>query len=1311
MDERNEQLVKTLSQVALACLASATGGVFAGFPAIAVAGAHAGLSKLLDQLDFGSHGSTCIENARAALLELREHYEERELEQAFNLALGAFQEFGLTARQFARLDFDPEKASDEIARLSGWPKLDKNSAQCSELALRSLSTFYQEYRKHKDHQNELEQAFQDTVLNRLHSIESFDQNLKELISKLSWIHLLEMPSDGIYSDSSPTTWLSPRYSMLPYQKRPEDSAFQEWLNPQPDKPVKINVVEAPGGTGKTRWLLEHCKNRDSSWRFGFLKNPDSFEVPLVYCDMLTGPQNILVIVDYAENRLAQCAKLLNAATRVLSNRKANIRFVFIARNLSDQWFDALRPKLNDRARGWLSPGLGAIVKTNLSPLSPKLDDRESLFNKSIMVFRPRLPDSHSTLEQPDLAPSYYSNPLYIQLAALSLLRGNKVAMNDSELLRDTLDHEANNWQGYGVTRIQAEQVMAVITLWQGLESGGITRIIEQWPNRDSEVCNTDSSALAKCLSELYPDSEGSKGSIAPLIPDRLGEANIIRALEQDPSSIVSVAFGPHINDEQRQFAFSVIARMPPDAFDHVRGIGELLIGILQEYRDVDFARDVSRQIPYSSINLSDLAECAERMVYEHLLSEPRENAAYKQKLSTSLNNLSLRLVTLGRREEALTMSNEAVDLYRQLAKQQPNAFLPDLAASLNNLANHLSNLGHRDDALTKANEAVVILRRLAEQKPDAFLPGLAASLNSLAANLSALGRREDALTKANEAVDSFRRLAEQQPDAFLPKLAAGLSNLSGYLSDLGRFEEALTKANDAFVIRRRLAEQQPDAFLPDLANSLNNLSNHLSDLGRFEEALTKANEGFVIRRRLAEQQPDTFLPDLASSLNNLANRLSDLGRREDALAKAKEAVVIGRRLAEQRPDALLPDLAKSLNNLSHHLSNLGRREDALAKANEAVVIDRRLAEQQPDAFLPDLARSLNKLANRLFDLGRREEALAKASEAVVIGRRLVEQQSDAFLPDLARGLSNLAGYLPDLGRRDDALTTAKEVVDLYRQLAEEQSNAFLPDLARSLNNLANSLSGFDRLKEALTMSNEAVGLYRELARQQPDVFLPNLATSLSNLANYSSYLGRHEDALTAANEVVDLYRALVEQQPDTFLSSLAMSLNNLAVCLSPLGRHEDALTKSNEAVDLYHALAEQQPDTFLPSLAMSLNNLAVRLSALGRREDALTKSNEAVDLYRRLAKQRLNAFLPDLATSLATQATIVKKDAEGVCRAMELFHEALKILLPIFLNSPEAHAELIEVLLKDYVAICTDTEFEVDAGLVEQIRDALSKMA
>ncbi|MFG1723136.1 caspase family protein, partial [Micromonospora chalcea] len=64
---------------------------------------------------------------------------------------------------------------------------------------------------------------------------------------------------------------------------------------------------------------------------------------------------------------------------------------------------------------------------------------------------------------------------------------------------------------------------------------------------------------------------------------------------------------------------------------------------------------------------------------------------------------------------------------RRLAETDPDAWLPDLAMSLNNLGNSLSEVGRRQEALAPTEEAVTIHRRLAQTNPDAWLPNLAGS--------------------------------------------------------------------------------------------------------------------------------------------------------------------------------------------------------------------------------------------------------------------------------------------------------------------------------------------------------------------------------------------------------------------------------------------------------------------------------------------------------------------------------------------------------------------------------------------------------
>lgn len=85
-------------------------------------------------------------------------------------------------------------------------------------------------------------------------------------------------------------------------------------------------------------------------------------------------------------------------------------------------------------------------------------------------------------------------------------------------------------------------------------------------------------------------------------------------------------------------------------------------------------------------------------------------AAYLSDLALSLNNLSLRLSEVGRREEGLAACEEAVTIYRRLTQTTPAAYLPDLATSLTNLSERLGELGRYDEARTAFEESIDLRR-------------------------------------------------------------------------------------------------------------------------------------------------------------------------------------------------------------------------------------------------------------------------------------------------------------------------------------------------------------------------------------------------------------------------------------------------------------------------------------------------------------------------------------------------------------------------------------------------------------------------
>ena len=256
--------------------------------------------------------------------------------------------------------------------------------------------------------------------------------------------------------------------------------------------------------------------------------------------------------------------------------------------------------------------------------------------------------------------------------------------------------------------------------------------------------------------------------------------------------------------------------------------------------------------------------------YEEAKSIAREIYLDEEKLANILFDYAYLKADFTRMHEAVQLYVEALQIYRQLAESNPDAYMPRVAMTLNNLATLQSDLGRYVEAEENYVEALRIRRQLAESNPDAYMPDVATSLNNLANLQSDLGRYVEAEKNHVEALRICRQLAESNPDAYMPRVATSLNNLAILQSELGRYVEAEENYVEALRIRRQLAESSPDAYMPDVALTLNNLATLQSDLGRYVEGEKNYVEALRIRRQLAKSNPDAYMPRVAMTLWNLA---------------------------------------------------------------------------------------------------------------------------------------------------------------------------------------------------------------------------------------------------------------------------------------------------------------------------------------------------------------------------------------------------------------------------------------------------------
>jgi len=812
----------------------------------------------------------------------------------------------------------------------------------------------------------------------------------------------------------PVDLLNPyRRSIALVGREADMQSLWDWLHSP--RPIAVRTLAGRAGAGKTRAAIELIERLNT-------EHPGKWFAGLVTGSELrrfhrqenlaqwSWARPTLVVVDYAASLVEPLRGWLSELAQHPGHAGCPLRLLLLEREASanDGWLQSL-------TRGGCSD---ARLPELFDPLEPKRLDplqtpehRRTVLAEMLAAAGNLTGRKAAALPAPganprvdlQLAEPVWEDPLYLMMAALLSLDSDLVEVLDlprTELASQLVDHEAKRLTE-GTVSPAAQRLLEHTAAFAGL-GGGLTHaqamnVVAKASTLLGLSCPDGHGTLVERLHDLLA---GPDGGIAPILPNILAEALLLRALGQCPKATQEALLlhavkllGPRVVSFLLRTAQDFASDRQPLPLDWL----EMLIRAGQG-DDPALLVQIDDAMPHETLVLRKKAVEVNQLLIERLKRLPGDGERIRSEVARLSNNVSIRLGQLGQLAEALAQAQEAMRLYRQLAEARPGAFLPKLAGALNNLALLLGEMRQRKEALAHAEEAVRLHRQLMQTRPEAFLPDLAGSLNNLAKMLSGLGRREEALASGQEAVGLYCQLVQSRPEAFLPDLALSANNLAIMLGDLGRHEEALVQAREALRLYGQLAQARPDAFLPDLALSLHTLANRLNALGQHAEALARAREAVRIRRKLAQALPSAFLPDLAASLSNLTTMLNDLGRSEEALTQGTEVVRLCRQLAQAQPEAFLPDLALSLNNLTNKFSALGRHEEALAQAQEAVHVQRQLAQARPEAFLADLARSLAVQSRCLIALERHSAAIQATSEAIRLLIPSFAQDPTAFEP-------------------------------------------------------------------------------------------------------------------------------------------------------------------------------------------------------------------------------------------------------------------------------------------------------------------------
>lgn len=827
----------------------------------------------------------------------------------------------------------------------------------------------------------------------------------------------------------------------------------DWTCRPDGYPLMVQLIIGEGGVGKTRLLLEVCRRLNSDWVVGFLDNTATHqETRGQFRTLLSQHANILVVIDYAEARREELAALVESALPFPNSR---VRIVLLARDGGD-WWERLAidfPKCERVFAGTATSG-----PFPLPPLYLATESRDVAYGNALLAFATRLNITdfeHHTLAPPDLSAHHFGSPLYIQMAALLALRGER-SVTASGLADGLLRHEERYWMRLmRARRVQLADNAPTYLLAFATLAGGIASPTESlrfpWHAAGLGKCDFAITSLFHMIADLYPGG----GRIEPFRPDLLGEALVARVLTLGgnlPAALFEHLLGVHANEPGRRHALTLLTRLVRSRpstkmlllgalranFEHcicsivavsletgypLPAIAATAFGELPLETQNRVASKLRSAIPRPTERLADLAVGVEERLLERSRVTSRRHKtdpAHTGQLARNLISTGVRLADAGRFDGAAQLATEACKLLRSLLifprlkpvdedepfqLNDPALYVTDWrnpnTSTVVSFCNELTTTHAPDDlrfltpsiGASATQEAYEHLERLEEE--------LALALNNLSCYLGELERRQEALDSIRESYAIYVRLAKKSPNRHDDGLAMSLRNLSVRLGAMGQFQEALDRVLEAFEIFHRLAQQHPEQYDDKDADTLVLVANRLSDLGHYDECVDKARKGHaqITKRRQAE--PDKHEGTFATSLAGLAAHLCNANQYEEGLALSQLAIDTFAPLIKARPNRHAKAYVACLSNRALFLHHRGKYREGLALANQSSDFAVRLAQGHTDRYVELRPTAFRALVTCLADSGSLASARLKASEVCELVRQL-SARYPKFLPALLR---------------------------------------------------------------------------------------------------------------------------------------------------------------------------------------------------------------------------------------------------------------------------------------------------------------------
>lgn len=452
-------------------------------------------------------------------------------------------EHRLTKAELLDVHFDAEQAANIILHRAV-KVLDELNEEDKTLCASLVEIFYTALMEDPEALINSESLFRSAVLNRIdrlpEEMAKYTASQTEAALRLATDSLVQIPYRRWRPERSPPgALLRPDNDRpVPFHGRKKEMASLEaWCHDEAT--IGIRLFTGPGGMGKTRLLIQLCKEmHNHKWQTGFLAH-QAVNAPAVIWPLIIHQSTpLLLVVDYAETR----RKELNFLFReVYKADEGRIRIVLLARAAGD-WWDSI--KTEREGVGELLSG-PATLSCELEPLAMTVEDRENSYWKAAETFSGILKKPLPAGIPGDLEAKYFKQVLLLHMTALAAIDGIEVKGEQG-----ILDYVLNRERGFWAERAEARslpktiergvgQGMAAITLGGGVkdeaEALSVLAKIPLLRDKDRDIM----ASVGRLLHDTYP---GDKW-IEPILPDLLGEHLVQVELEDEPDALLDLVLG------------------------------------------------------------------------------------------------------------------------------------------------------------------------------------------------------------------------------------------------------------------------------------------------------------------------------------------------------------------------------------------------------------------------------------------------------------------------------------------------------------------------------------------------------------------------------------------------------------------------------------------------------------------------------------------------------------------------------------------------------------------------------------------------